>query len=119
MITASQDMNATFKRMDHNRLGSFLAMTEQNKPDLLATNEASLLKADSSIDLRGKKCPMPFVYTKLELEKLLPNQVLEIVLDYEPSFTTVPRSVTIQKLGEVIQESEEHDGVKILWIKKI
>jgi len=94
-------------------------MMEQNKSDLPATNEASPVKADSLIDLRGKKCPMPFVYTKLELEKLLPDQVLEVVLDYEPSFTNVPRSLTIQKLGEVIQESVEHDGVKTLWIKKI
>jgi len=93
-------------------------MMEQNKSDLPATNEASPVKADSFIDLRGKKCPMPFVYTKLELEKLLPDQVLGVVLDYEPSFTNVPRSLTIQKLGEVIQESEEENGVKTLWIRK-
>jgi TusA-related sulfurtransferase len=93
-------------------------MAEQNESDLPASNETGPIRADSIIDLRGKKCPMPFVYTKLELEKLLPNQILEVVLDYEPSFTTVPRSLTIQKLGEVIQESEEEKGVKTLWIKK-
>jgi tRNA 2-thiouridine synthesizing protein A len=74
--------------------------------------------ADAVIDLRGKKCPMTFVYTKLELEKLAPGQILEIILNYAPSFTNVPRSVQLQELGEVIDESPEAGGEKALWIRK-
>jgi len=82
-------------------------MTSKNNPS-----------ADVTIDLRGKKCPMTFVYTKLELERLDPGQILEILLNYAPSFTNVPRSVQLQELGEVISESAETGGEKTLWIKK-
>ena len=74
--------------------------------------------ADAVIDLRGKKCPMTFVYAKLELEKLRSGQILEIVLDYAPSFVNVPRSVQLQVLGELISETPEICGEKTLWIKK-
>ena len=74
--------------------------------------------ADAVIDLRGRKCPMTFVYTKLELEKMASAQVLKVILDYAPSFTNVPRSVELQDLGEVISRSTETDGEKSLWIRK-
>ena len=74
--------------------------------------------ADAVIDLRGKKCPMTFVYTKLELEKLASGQTLEILLNYAPSFTNVPRSVELQDLGEVVSQSTEAGGEKTLWIRK-
>ena len=74
--------------------------------------------SDAVIDLRGKKCPMTFVYTKLELEKLKRGQVLQVILDYAPSFTNVPRSVELQDLGDVIRTSEETGGEKTLWIRK-
>ena len=74
--------------------------------------------ADATADLRGKKCPMTFVYAKLELEKLKRGRVLKVILDYAPSFANVPRSVELQDLGEVICDSAEHDGEKTLWIRK-
>jgi tRNA 2-thiouridine synthesizing protein A len=74
--------------------------------------------ADAVVDLRGKKCPMTFVYTKLELEKLAPGQILEIILNYAPSFTNVARSVELQDLGEVISQSAETGGEKTLRIRK-
>jgi tRNA 2-thiouridine synthesizing protein A len=74
--------------------------------------------ADAVIDLRGKKCPMTFVYTKLELEKLAPGQILEIILNYAPSFANVPRSVELQDLGEVLSQSADTGGEKTLWIQK-
>ena len=74
--------------------------------------------ADAVIDLRGKKCPMTFVYTKLELEKLTSGQILEIVLNYAPSFVNVPRSVSLQDIGTVIAEADETPTEKKLWIRK-
>jgi TusA-related sulfurtransferase len=73
---------------------------------------------DACIDLHGKKCPMTFVYTKLELEKLASHQVLKVILDYAPSFTNVPRSVELQDLGDVISQSSDSDSEKTLWIRK-
>jgi TusA-related sulfurtransferase len=70
------------------------------------------------IDLRGKTCPMTFVYTKLELERLQSGDILEVRLDYPPSFTTIPRSVLVQALGETIYEYAPAPGEKALWIRK-
>ncbi len=75
------------------------------------------LHADDIIDLRGKICPMTFVYTKLALEKLQPGQVLKVILDYPPAFKNVPNSVTTQALGEVIAKRKEGEA-KAFWIKK-
>ena len=74
--------------------------------------------ADARADLRGKKCPMTFVHTKLELENLEPGQVLAVVLDYPPSFLNVPRSVALQELGAIVAQSESAAGEKTLWIRK-
>ncbi len=74
---------------------------------------------DKFIDLRGKKCPLNFVYTKLALEELKQGQILKVALDYPPAFTNVPRSVNLQELGEVLDESESETGEKTIWIKKI
>jgi TusA-related sulfurtransferase len=88
---------------------------EMKHPDKDTEKEA--FHADESIDLRGRICPLTFVYTKLALEKLSRGKVLEVTLDYPPAFANVPRSIKIQKLGRVI--GEKQDGkVKTLWIKK-
>ena len=84
----------------------------------MRTDASPAGKADAVLDLRSKKCPMTFVYTKLALEKLDHGQVLEVMLDYPPSFINVPRSVQLQKLGEVVFETPEAGGEKKLWIKK-
>jgi TusA-related sulfurtransferase len=81
------------------------------------TNEADV-QAEITLDLTGKKCPMTFVHTKLALEKLQPLQVLKVILDYEPSFTNVPRSVELQHLGTIVQERQEGNERKTLWICK-
>ncbi len=69
------------------------------------------------IDLRGKQCPMTFVYTKVALEEMKKNQILEVILDFKNAFTNVPKSVRQQNLGEIIKEREEN-GIKTIWIKK-
>jgi tRNA 2-thiouridine synthesizing protein A len=74
-------------------------------------------QADETIDLRGKICPMTFVYTKLALEKMQPGQVLKVTLDYPPAYKNVPQSVTTQGLGTVITKRKE-ENAKSLWIKK-
>jgi len=74
------------------------------------------------IDLKGKICPLPFVYTKLALEQMKSGEILKIELDYPPAFINVPKSLKIQNLGEVILEKDrdlsESKHIKIMWIKK-
>jgi nitrogen fixation NifU-like protein len=73
--------------------------------------------ADLVLDLRGKECPMTFVYTKVALESLKVGQILEVTLNFPPSFINVPNSVKKQELGIILRE-EETGGIKRLWIKR-
>jgi len=73
--------------------------------------------ADEHIDLRGKICPMTFVYTKLALEKISLGKILKVTLDFPPAFKNVPNTVNTQKLGRVIGEQQE-GKVRTLWIQK-
>ena len=72
---------------------------------------------DQELDLRGRQCPMTFVYTKVTLEEMESGKILKIILDFRSAFTNVPKSVKKQNLGEVISEKEK-DGVKTLWIRR-
>lgn len=93
-------------------------MTESDDKTAAHNAIVSSFVPDATVDLKGKKCPMTFVYTKLELEKLQTHQILRVILDYPPSFSNVPRSVNLQGLGDIVKESEGDPGEKILWIRK-
>jgi TusA-related sulfurtransferase len=45
------------------------------------------------MDLRGVKCPINFVRTKLKLEMMEPGEILEVLLDEGEPAENVPRSV--------------------------
>ncbi len=47
----------------------------------------------AKIDLRGVKCPINFVRTKLKLEMMEPGEILEVLLDEGEPANNVPRSV--------------------------
>ena len=61
-----------------------------------AVAEAELIKefaANAKMDLRGVKCPINFVRTKLKLEMMDQGEVLEVLLDEGEPAKNVPRSV--------------------------
>jgi tRNA 2-thiouridine synthesizing protein A len=65
--------------------------------------------SDSNIkklDIRGKVCPMTFVYTKITLEKMIKGEILEVTLDFPAAVENVPDSVKKQNLGEILEVSE-------------
>ncbi len=72
--------------------------------------------ADEKIDLRGVLCPINFVKTKLKLEKMENEQVLEVTLDDGEPMRNVPRS--IKEEGHKIIKVEKLDGGYKLFIKK-
>ncbi|MFQ3675031.1 MAG: sulfurtransferase TusA family protein, partial [Endomicrobiia bacterium] len=49
--------------------------------------------ADEKLDLRGISCPMNFVKTKLKLEEMQKDEILEVLLDDGEPIINVPRSV--------------------------
>ncbi|MFX1360348.1 MAG: sulfurtransferase TusA family protein [Promethearchaeota archaeon] len=71
--------------------------------------------------MRGRVCPMTFVYTKLALEKLKEGEILEVMLDYTPALKNIPDSCTRQKLAEVleIKRINTEEDTWILRLKRI
>jgi tRNA 2-thiouridine synthesizing protein A len=76
------------------------------------------IHVDEFLDLRGRQCPMTFVYTKVKLERMEPGKVLQVLLDFRSAFKNVPESVKKQHLGEILAEIEK-EGQKSLWIRRI
>ncbi|ELS01585.1 putative redox protein, regulator of disulfide bond formation [Xenococcus sp. PCC 7305] len=50
-------------------------------------------QSDALLDLRGTPCPINFVRTKLRLEQMPPNSVLEVWLDPGEPIEQVPDSL--------------------------
>ncbi len=87
-----------------------LVLTKENKLDKF-----------QKLDIRGKVCPMTFVYTKLTLEKMNSGEILEVTLDFPAAAKNVPTSCKRQNLGELIdiKNIDNEKKVWILTIKKI
>ncbi|MBI3742385.1 MAG: sulfurtransferase TusA family protein [Chloroflexi bacterium] len=51
------------------------------------------MKPDFEFDLKGEVCPYTFVKSKLALEMLESNQILQVVVDNDESATNVPKSM--------------------------
>lgn len=73
------------------------------------------------LDIRGKVCPLTFVYTKLSLEKMKSGEILEVLLDFPAAVKNVPASCKRQNIGELleIKKIENEENSWILIIKKI
>jgi tRNA 2-thiouridine synthesizing protein A len=60
------------------------------------------------LDITGDHCPMTFVKTKLQLEKLAPGEQLEVLLKGAEPLENVPRSAT--EAGYRVLSIEPADG---------
>jgi sulfite reductase (ferredoxin) len=70
----------------------------------------------NSVDLRGVGCPLNFVKAKLELEKLQPGDILEVLLDKgEPSENT-PASLAEQ--GQEILDVKDSGDYCCVRVKR-
>jgi len=77
--------------------------------------EGTMLK---KLDIKGKVCPMTFVYTKLTLEELNRGDILEVILDFPPAAKNIPENCKRQSLAELL-EIEEIDSDKNIWLLKL
>ena len=59
----------------------------------VASNKS--LKSDAHLDLRGTPCPLNFVRTKLRLEQMPPDSLLEVWLDSGEPIEQVPDSLVL------------------------
>ncbi len=71
---------------------------------------------NEKIDLRGVLCPINFVKTKLKLEMMENEQVLEVTLDDGEPMRNVPRSIK-EEGHKIVKVEKFGDGYKI-YIKK-
>ncbi len=69
------------------------------------------------LDLRGLKCPMTFVKTKVALEELSDGQILKILLDDKLASVDVPGNAA-REGHEVVQTKELSPGVWEVLIRK-
>jgi TusA-related sulfurtransferase len=69
---------------------------------------------NEQLDLRGTPCPLNFVRTKLRLEKMPPNQILEVWLDKGEPIEQVPNS--LQMSGYQILQTIEHSDFCALQV---
>jgi TusA-related sulfurtransferase len=60
---------------------------------------------DDRLDLRGTPCPINFVRTKLQLEKMAPGALLEVWLDSGEPVEQVPDSLTME--GYLVEQLED------------
>ncbi len=68
------------------------------------------------LDLRGVPCPLNFVKTKIELDKMSTNEKLEVWLDPGEAIESVPPSV-IQEGHTMLLQEEAENYFKILICK--
>lgn len=73
------------------------------------------------LDIRGKMCPMTFVYTKLALEEMSKDQILEVLLDFPSAIENIPDSCKRQNLAEVleIKKIDKNEKVWRMILRKI
>lgn len=79
--------------------------------DLSAKNQA-----DDLLDLRGTPCPINFVRTKLRLEQMPPNSVLEVWLDSGEPIEQVPNSLKVE--GYDLQSIQDCQGFFSLLVSR-
>ncbi len=71
-----------------------------------------------TLDLRGTKCPLNFVKTRLALEKLPAGAVLEVwILDESESALNIPKSIA-QEGHDVLSAETDALGIQRIRILK-
>ncbi|MEB3290581.1 MAG: sulfurtransferase TusA family protein [Leptolyngbya sp.] len=71
---------------------------------------------DYSLDLRGTPCPINFVRTKIQLEKMQPGTLLEVWLDAGEPVEQVPDSLRMEGYDiEALQDCGNHC---VLWVRR-
>lgn len=81
-------------------------------------NKEVNIKADFFIDITSDTCPMTFVKTKLQIEKMNSGQILEVLLNEGEPLKNVPLSA--QELGHFVLNISDVDkkGMHTLFIQK-
>ena len=74
-------------------------------------------RPDRSIDIRREVCPMTFVRTKLELERMKPGEVLAVRLRGDEPLRNVPRAA--REEGHAILGIAADGNDHVVTIRKV
>lgn len=74
------------------------------------------IKSNYKMDLRGVECPLNFVRTKIQLEKMQSGEVLEVLLDPGEAIESVPQGV-IEEGHQILLQLQINDHFRVA-IKK-
>jgi TusA-related sulfurtransferase len=80
-------------------------------------SEFSTLQPDVKIDLRGTPCPLNFVRTKLKLQQMQVDELLEVWLDPGEPIEQVPDSLVMS--GYKIELLEDKTDFFILKVRSL
>ena len=72
--------------------------------------------ADTSLDLRGLKCPLPALRTRKALAGLAAGRLLEVSCTDPMAAIDIPHLVASD--GHLLESSEQRDGVLTFRIRK-
>ena len=67
------------------------------------------------LDLRGTPCPINFIRSKLQLEKMATGELLEILLDQGEPIEQVPNSLIME--GYTIESQEQKEDFYTLSVR--
>ncbi|MBE9042944.1 sulfurtransferase TusA family protein [Pleurocapsales cyanobacterium LEGE 10410] len=87
-----------------------------NPDSLKGTDNSTSDRADAHLDLRGTPCPINFVRTKLRLQQMSPDSLLEVWLDPGEPIEQVPDSLKME--GYQIEALEQHQDFFSLLVRR-
>ncbi len=70
------------------------------------------------LDLRGEVCPYTFVKSKLALEEMGVGELLEIIVDFRPAASNIPKSMEMEG-QEVVEVKQEASGTWSILVRKL
>ncbi len=73
--------------------------------------------AAPTLDLRGTRCPLNYVKTRLQLERMEPGQSIEVWLDLGEPAEQVPRSLRMD--GQEVTELGQAEGYLRLKVRRL
>ena len=68
------------------------------------------------MDVRGEKCPYPFIRTKWQMEKMESGEVLKVITDDSEAPYNI--NAWTKRSGDEIKELETEGSTFIIYLKK-
>ena len=73
--------------------------------------------SDRELDITAETCPMTFVRTRLALDRMVPGQVLKVVLKGAEPRANVPKTA-VEQGHAVLASQDQADGSTVVLIRK-